>query len=117
METKGKNRKLAEFMGYELKWSNITDNWYAPDQWGAWQPDKDLNQLFSVVDRIRGIGYEEENGSYQGEFYCKIDKIIDFPDGGTTLETVIEMEGETRTQVIYAACLAAIDHINEERNG
>ena len=40
METKGKNRKLAEFMGYELKWSNITDNWitdnwYAPAQGGS----------------------------------------------------------------------------------
>ena len=101
-------------MGIELKWSNITDNWYAPDQWGAWQPDKNLNQLFSVVDRILDktdwdfeVSGDSRPDSWYAGFSRNLNSIV--PQG-------IPVH-ETRAQAIYAACLAAIDHINEEING
>ena len=84
-----------------------------------WQPDTDLNQLFMVVDKIR-----ERTGPVQ--------VVIDDPEAfrfkqdQTWCCTLlvcsiwIDGRGETREKAIYAACIAAIDHIKnqeEKKNG
>lgn len=103
MTTLDKNKLLAEVaevIGDNNCLTNGVD-YFAIEGIGEWQPDKDLNQLMLVVEKIR-LDYGIHILVNKGVSYVKIYKYI----GNTT---IVELTNESLHKALYDAC---VEYVN-----
>ena len=129
-EIRAGNIRMAEFMGWELRYSKECEkgqyylvesagsNWIMHNDGGGsrfdlWNPHTDLNQAMQVVDKIcKQTGWTDGNGS-QGEDNVSYFAIFEKYHQDQWIPFILG-ESEIRVQAISIACLKAIDHIEKQ---
>ena len=105
------NKLLAKFMDYFP--IGPKDGAYAESMWSSsspfqWEPNKDLNQLFLVVDAIRKtMNWKHHIWENEGKFRSVF--------GHSKKGVQITVDHPVRKDAIYSSCLEAIKHIKGQK--
>ena len=96
------NKLLADFVGEEVVWDNLYNEWAFVGYSGyeaehnLWEPDQNWNQLMQVVDKIKPMWKDERYG-YEISQFC------DTPIGNSII-------------VIYEKLVTLVKLIMDEQN-
>jgi hypothetical protein len=122
------NKLIAEFMGYEIQ-KDPTERFFGryKSLIGAWHKEIDLafhhdwNWLIEVVKKIEKTTIRETHGQFN-ENECEATISISIENtfcqilsNGAFLNEIISINGESKIEAVYSACVEFVKWYNENK--